>query len=370
VHRAGFWTRFFSIIKSIRNKIIVLALAVLLGLVALEAFLWGAGIVCSHWPRGGNTVFNKLGATSWGLARNNKYDPICYFLPRGGFFRGPAKTLEGRGFGRIDRPLEKEEDTIRIICIGDSTTQSLTVDYYDSWVYLLGQMLSKQYPGKKIETLNAGIAGGTFKQIKRVFQFYLAKYHSDIVIFRGGNELTDTYFVDTKPDFTRSFVGPILYKSRIFRLFCVLADSSKKADDLQTANKIYDSMTGRNTWPGLLDPSVVGFDSDFSIVKKIAQDHGTKYVLQVDYLTRMSDGRIGSNMTHNNSASLVKTLNAFEEKDTKSPLPANETRVNLVTKRPDSLFIDSCHLTEKGEATLAGEIYKFIVGHKWIEALN
>jgi hypothetical protein len=244
----------------------------------------------------------------------------------------------------------------------------MAVDYYHSWVYLLGKMLSKQYPGKKIEVLNAGIVGCISKQIKRTFQFYLAEYRSDIVIWRTNTNLTDAYFVDTKPDFARSFLGPFLYKSRIFRLFCVLADSFKKAGDNPMADKTYDFVTGRV--PKELKPSMVGFDSDFSMVKKIAQDHGTKYVLQVDYLTRMSDGRIGGNMTHNNSAPLVKTLNAFEENDTKSLFPTNETRVNLVTKLPDPLFNDVCHLTEKGEVITAVEIYKFIVQNKWIETLG
>ena len=364
---AQFWTRFASIIKSIRNKIIVLALAILVGFVALEASLWVVNVVFSHWSPARNTALNELGAFNWGLNAQNKYDPICYFLPRGGFFRGPAKILSERPFGRIDRPLKKAENTIRIMCIGDSTTQSLAVDYYDSWVYLLGQMLSKEYPGKKIETLNAGIAGGTFKQIKRIFQFYLAEYGSDIVIFRGGYNLSDTYLVDTTPDFARFFVGPLLYKSRTFRLFCVLVDNFKKVGCSQTALRIYDFITGRST---MLDPSVVGFDSDFSMVKKIAQDHGTKYVLQVDYLTRMNDGVIVTSMPHTNDAPLVKTLNAFEENDTRSPLAANEKRVNWVTKLPDTLFNDSCHLTKKGEAILAGEICKYIVEKKWIEALG
>lgn len=129
-------------------------------------------------------------------------------------------------------------------------------------------------------------------------------------------------------------------------------------------------MTNRNMLSGLVDPLAVGFDSDFSMVRKIAQDHGTKYVLQVDYLTRMGDGRIVTNLTRSSNAPLVKTLDAFKENDTKSPFPGNERHVNLATKLPDDLFVDSCHFTKKGEAVLAGEIYKFIVENKWIETLG
>jgi hypothetical protein len=357
---AKFSTRLISIIKTIRNKVIVLVLAVLVGLVAVEVSLWAVGVVFSHEALEYNKDPEKPGFFRWALTSKNKYDPICYFLPKGGFFRGPS--------GRSDRPLKKEEHTIRIMCIGDSVTYSLAVDYYHSWVYLLGTMLSKKYPEKKIEVLNAGIVGCVPKQIKRVFQFYLAKYRSDILIWRGSTNLTDTYFVDTKPDFARDFLGPFLYQSRTFRLFCVIADSFKKVDDMAMADKIYNFVTGRA--PKELKPSVVGFDSDFDMVRKIAQDHGTKYVLQAEYLSRMSDGRIKSHTINNGNEFFVKMKDAFEENDTKSPPPVNKRRVNLKTKLPDALFVDSCHLTERGEAITAEKIYEFIVENKWIEALN
>ncbi len=359
---AGSWIRFLSIIKTIRNKIVVLALALLVSLVVLEASLWAVSLVRSHGAQRGHADLNPQWLANWRLTDGdeNRYDPICYFLPRAGFFRGPS--------GKIDRPLKKEEGTIRIMCIGDSTTYGMAVDYYHSWVYLLGQMLSKEYPGKKIEVLNAGIVGCILKQIKRIFQFYLSKYRPDILIWRVDNSLTDTYFVDTKPDFARSFLGPILYKFRTFRLFCVIADSFKRPGDNSMADKIYDSMTGRIPRP--LEAPAGGLDSDFSIVEKIAQDHGTKYVVQAEYLFRMRDGMVAGAAPHNGHKFFVKTADAFKENDAKFSFPTNEDRINLVTKLPDPLFNDVCHLAKKGEAITAEEIYKYIVEHKWIETLG
>ena len=43
-----------------------------------------------------------------------EFDPVTYFLPKGGLFRGPES--------QISYPEKKSNDEIRIICIGDSTT--------------------------------------------------------------------------------------------------------------------------------------------------------------------------------------------------------------------------------------------------------
>ena len=353
---------FISIIKSIGNKIIVLALGVLVSLAVLEVSLRVIGIVYSHLAQEGNAFKRKKpwAFGYWGLTSGNKYDPICYFLPRGGFFRGPN--------GRIDSPLEKEEHTIRIICIGDSVTYGAGEDYYHSWVYLLGTMLNRKYPEKRIEVLNAGLSGVINKQIKRIFQFHLAKYRPDILIWRGSTNLSDTYFVDTTPDFVRSFICRFLYEFRIFRVFCVLADRGNRGGIPAMADNIYDFITGRS--PQELKQSVGGFDSDFSMVRKIAQEHGTKYALQAEYLTRLVDGSLHSETTTDGNKPIVKMMNAFKENDAKIPLLTNEKQVNRETKLPDTLFLDHCHLTEKGEVITAEEIYKFIVQNKWIETFS
>jgi hypothetical protein len=291
----------------------------------------------------------------WGLTTVNRYDPVCYFLPRGGLFRGPN--------GRTDYSLKKEANTIRILCIGDSTVYGLAVDYAHSWPNLLRKMLSDQYPLKKIEVLNAGIPGAAPKQTKRIFQFHHAKYRPDIVIWRGNTSLTDTYSVDTTPDFMGSFIGRFLYESRIFRIICVLADHKRPGAKFygKSASDTYDNLMNRIR--PLAKPSD-GLNSDFSMVQKIAQEHGTKYVLQAEYILRGDDGSLFSVPENTAMAGgrhvvdrpAVKMMNAFKENDTKTP--------------PDTLFVDGVHLTEKGEALTAAEIYKYIVQNKWIETLS
>jgi len=355
--------RFIVIVRSVISKGVVLALGILGSLVVLEVSLGVGSVVRSYLAKGEVVSEGELRPYEpWGLNRGNTYDPICYFIPKDGFFRGPIKRHW------IDRPVKKEADTIRVMCIGDSTTYGVAVDYDHSWVYLLGTLLSKQYPEKKIEVLNAGQIGAIPKQIKRFFQFHLAEYQPDILVWRVNSELSDTYLVDTRPHPVRAFVCRHLYESRVFRLLCALADLwDIEGGSRKVARGIYDFMTGREL--RCLELSVDGFDSDFSMVEKIAREHGTKYVLQVEYLTRSRDGKLFSFTKTGGRGPVVKMMNAFRENDTRTPSPENGKQVNRSTKPRDPLFVDDCHLSEKGEAITAEEVYKFIVENKWIETL-
>ena len=107
--------------------------------------------------------------------------------------------------GFIDYPKEKDED-IRIICIGDSTTYGLAVTYDSSWPYILEELLNSKFQDIDIKVLNAGIPGASSRQVKRIFQFYTAKYNPDIVIWRGGVVLTDTYEVRKNSNLIRHWL--------------------------------------------------------------------------------------------------------------------------------------------------------------------
>ena len=253
---------------------------------------------------------------------------------------------------RVDCPKKKEEHEIRAICIGDSTTYGFAVGYRDSWVYLLGKALAEKYPEKKIRVLNAGVPGATSRQTKRIFQFYLVAYHPDILIWRGGSALTDTYFVNVATDAAIFFLWRCLYESRLFRVLCVFLDKDNK----WLINHVYDLLTQRA--PRSRKPSKE-FDSDFSMVKRIAQESGTKYVLQVERLICDDKGVIRGELKdagRGGDKDAVHTQAVFKEYIEKNP--------------SKDLFVDAVHLTETGEALTAEEISKFIINRKWIETFD
>lgn len=299
-------------------------------------------------PQPYGSIMRRVGGLTFhGIGDLSKFDPVCFFIPKGGFFRSPE--------GRMDCPREKEAGEIRVICIGDSTTYGLGSDYSKNWVYLLGKTLTEHYPGKKIRVLNAGISGAHSRQIKRFFQFHLKFYRPDILIWRGGDALTDTYFVNTKMSFIRHFIWRCLYESRIFRVVCVFLDRNEKYQYPKTTIRVYDFLTQRTPQRPVLSQE---FDSDFSMVKKIAQEHGTRYALRVEYLRCEGRDAIVSLDQYKGSEPYVPMLEAFKEYRRKNP--------------SEDLFIDidNVHLTEAGEALTAEEISRFMINHKWIESFN
>ncbi len=221
-------------------------------------------------PQPYGTIMQKVGGFDHFMMGGYKVDPICYFIPKGGFFRGEK--------GRTDFPIEKEPGEIRIICVGDSTTYSVAVNYDDSWVALLGEKLKERYPEKKIRVLNAGVPGASSKQIKRIFQFYIASYRPDFLIWRGGQGLSDTYSVNKTADSVRTFLWRCLYESRLFRVICVLLDEIEG----RTANTVFYFMTHSDS-QSFSKGMGERFNSDYDMVKKIAREHGARYVLQVEY---------------------------------------------------------------------------------------
>ena len=295
-------------------------------------------------PQPYGRIMQKTGQfVCFGVGAANRFDPICYYVRKQGFFRGPH--------GPMDWPKEKEAREIRIICIGDSTTFGVAVNYYHTWVYLLGKTLTAKYPGKKIQMLNAGLPGASSRQIKRIFQVYLTSYHPDILIWRGGSDLTDTYSIShTTSDLIRFFVWRCLYESRVFRVICVLWDETGKYKMNSTVQTMYNFLTSRFS-----RGYEKGFESDFNIVKKIAEEHGTRYALQVEYLLRNGKGVISSDLVES-SKPAVHTLAVFQDYERRNPSKA--------------LFVDSVHLTEIGEAITARETSEFIIAHKWIESFN
>lgn len=261
---------------------------------------------------------------------------------------------------RVNFPKQKENGEIRIICIGDSTTYGVAVANQDSWVYLLEKKLKAAYPRKNIKVLNAGVPGASSRQIKRTFQFYLADYQADILIWRGGNSLTDYYEVNLTSSKIRFFIWQCLYESRIFRALCVLVDQSGLID--RNISKVRRSCSSIvQDFVTDIDPPdrrLVGkFDSDFSIVKDIAQKRGVRYVLQVERLNYRSDGKIaGEFEQYGGHDPAVGMLAVFQKYQRENP-----------TKE---LFVDNCHLTEIGEELTAEEVAKYIINRKWVETYN
>lgn len=276
-----------------------------------------------------------------------KFDPFSYRRPRDGFFRGRNQRY-------TDYPQKKEKGEIRILCVGDSTTYGIAVNYKESWPHLLELLLREKYPDKNIRVLNAGFPGFSSREIKRIYQLYLVNYHPDIVIFKVALEgLTDRYKLPQSSNFVlnliRHWLIYCLYESRIFRVVSILVKTKngpliEKVDDFITYKLLHINKRGQK------------FDSDWSIVKKISLENGIKYILVLDELfiqgnTISTNYPIYERIAPEN---VLRTYDAFKDR--------------LATTDIKKIFVDKGgHMTEIGTAIIAEEIFKYLIAKKWIE---
>lgn len=94
------------------------------------------------------------------------------------------------GFRGEEIPLEKKKKTIRIVCLGGSTTYGAVKDYRDSYPYLLEQKLKELVPGKQIEVINAGVSSYTTWESLINLQFRVLPLKPDIIIiYHGINDI-------------------------------------------------------------------------------------------------------------------------------------------------------------------------------------
>ncbi len=82
-----------------------------------------------------------------------------------------------------DYPVIKEEDTYRIITLGDSFTFGLFVKTHENWTELLEKQLSEEVKCKKIEVINLGVSGYDIQYSIERFRIRGQKYNPDLVIF-------------------------------------------------------------------------------------------------------------------------------------------------------------------------------------------
>jgi lysophospholipase L1-like esterase len=168
---------------------LVFGLVTALGLVALAE---GAARVA--W------VGLRWAAFSWTLARGQEMlrnDAIQFmkephpeygYVLRPGFARGAA-VINAQGFAqRSDVARERRPGVLRVMALGESTTQGHHVDTGNYPVYLRA-LLERGRQGAAAEVINAGVAGWTSDQIALRVERELADYRPDVaVLYVGWND--------------------------------------------------------------------------------------------------------------------------------------------------------------------------------------
>lgn len=125
---------------------------------------------------------------------------------------------EGEAYVRInsdglrdeEHSLSKPPDTIRIVVVGDSYPEALSVQTEEAFWSVMGKKLQEcdAFPGKKIEVLNFGVSGYGTAQELLTLREQVWKYSPDIVMLTvtTNNDLTDNLRALKKTDEIPYFV--------------------------------------------------------------------------------------------------------------------------------------------------------------------
>lgn len=100
-------------------------------------------------------------------------------------------------FRNAEFPVTKAPGTLRIVCLGASTTEGSQGDF-ETYPYYLGQQLRRRFPGRSIEVINAGHSGYRSNDVASLLRLRVIPLDPDfVVLYQAAN---DTPFPQPSPD--------------------------------------------------------------------------------------------------------------------------------------------------------------------------
>lgn len=126
--------------------------------------------------------------------------------------RRSTSATNSLGFMDHEWRLEKEPGTVRILCLGGSTTESgNSSGNRGSYPFLLQQVLEQEY-GRAAEVMNGGMSGWTSAESLVAWFLTLQDFAPDVVIVHDGiNDVPPRTMPGFRPDYTHwrhSWSGP------------------------------------------------------------------------------------------------------------------------------------------------------------------
>lgn len=103
--------------------------------------------------------------------------------------------FQTNAFGFRDQPIyQKDENTFRVLCVGDSVTFGTGVKNEETFPNVLESMLSQSVaPNRRIDVINAGVSAYNARNIRGLLFEYLDEIQPDVVVYTFvENDLDDS----------------------------------------------------------------------------------------------------------------------------------------------------------------------------------
>lgn len=134
------------------------------------------------------------------------------------------------GFRGPEFPIEKPPGTIRIVCLGASTTEGSQGDE-ETYPYYLQLELNRRFPGRDIEVINAGHHGHGIQDLAAIEKQRVFPLEPDIVIlYETANDLYPAEWTNDPWTWNCCYQDPSWYRflRQYSALFLVISDGLKQ----------------------------------------------------------------------------------------------------------------------------------------------
>lgn len=264
---------------------------------------------------------------------------------------------------------EKDSSTLRVLCIGGSTTRNVRLDTMDRYPSVLNDILSKKFPNQKVEVLNAGMDWYTSKHSNINYTLYARDFRPDIaVVMHGINDLYRSFSPKSlavgeyKNDYSH-FYGPSIsgakpptFESRVnyvIRKFWFTPSVEPSSFDISIFKSLED-------FPKYMSNLVELLQNDGINVILVSQPYfyKTDMTPEEDRKLWMDRGMCILNGQYPNSETMALAMDAFNMKVASISTKYNATFVHGEPALPKDLehFVDDVHYTKLGAKKLAEAI--------------
>lgn len=243
--------------------------------------------------------------------------------------------------GFVDRewPRRKPENTIRIACLGASTSE-------DGYPRMLDEKLSALFPETPIEVMNFGVASWTMAHSLINYSLNVKYFDPDyLIVHHGANELKARYYPGFRTDYSHAFT-PLLAPERspddalvrYLNSYAYLKYRLFKAGKAQVGAGVYERiMKPSATWAPLRPDQLEPFRENLLDLIVLARSRQTEVILTTQPFSRTNLSWSGQWVEHMNQVNGILR----EVAETKQ---ADLIDLDRMMGSDEAYFMDPVHL--------------------------
>jgi lysophospholipase L1-like esterase len=266
----------------------------------------------------------------------------------------------------------KPADTVRIVCVGASTTFSAEVSSNEAtWPAQLQKLLEREFPGVAIEVVNAGIPGAVATESLKSLERRVVPLTPDIVVFYEANNdmAIDTRDLARRQGLLSSSEGYLSGPVRALSQYSLLFDLAYKNGRILLSRS--DTPAGKlSSVPAELPARFIGEIAKMhdllrrNRIQFVLSTYLVKYRRTQDRATQIANANVS--FYYMPWMTIDGLLDGMDRYNEAIVAFASSQGIPVVTDREgvpadDAHYVDWAHMTDRGNASMAERFRHFFV---------